>query len=396
MRSPEYNPFSYELQDDPWPVYTWLREAAPVYRNASLDLWALSRFEDVWSGLADWQTFSSAHGSTTPGLEPLYPWILHMDPPEATRLRSLVSRAFTPQRVVRLERSIRALGANYLAPLLERGSCDIVTEFSAKASMDVISELLGFPPGDRDQVRGWADQQVALEDGKAERSARAREMESRLAEYTAAVLADRRHTPRDDLMTALSRAEIPDAAGGCARLSEAEILGFVNLLTVAGSETVSKFVGNAMVLLAQHPDIRAQLVSEPALIPGAVEELLRYDGVVHYEARTLMRDLELHGEKLSAGARVFFVLGAANRDPREFERPDALDVRRAIPRRIHFGHGPHFCLGANLARLEARILLEMLLARLPEYEVDPGGLERARTANLRGFARVPIRYRAVP
>jgi cytochrome P450 len=254
--------------------------------------------------------------------------------------------------------------------------------------------MLGFPAADRDRVRHWADHQVALEDGKAERSTLAREMEASLMAYCAETLADRRRTPRDDLMTALSQAEIAADTGERVRLSDDEILGFVNLLTVAGSETVSKFIGNAMVLLAENPAAREQLVADPSLIPGAVEELLRYDGVVHYEARTVMRDLEIHGGKVPAGATMFLVLGAADRDPREFERPDELVVTRKIERRIYFGYGPHFCLGANLARLEARILLEALLAHLPDYDVDTEGLERARTANLRGFARVPIRYRA--
>src|SRR5262249_20268745 len=157
----------------------------------------------------------------------------------------------------------------------------------------------------RDRIRGWADRQVELEDGRAQRSSGAREMERRLMAYCAEALAERRRAPRDDLMTALSLAEIPDAAGGRARLSDEEVLGFVNLLTVAGSEPVSKFIGNALVLLAEHPRARAELAAEPSRIPDAIEELLRYDGVVHYEARSAMRDLELHGAKIPAGATVF-------------------------------------------------------------------------------------------
>jgi cytochrome P450 len=390
----EYNPFSYALQDDPFAVYAWLREEAPLYRNSALDLWALSRFEDVWNGHADWKTFSSAHGTTTPGLEPMYPWMLHSDPPEATRLRNLVSRAFTPQRVARLEGAIRALAEQTLAPLLERQQCDIVGEFSARVAMDVISEMLGFPSTDRARVREWADHQVELGDGRANRSQLAREMEAQLMAYCAEVLAERRHQPRGDLMTALDQAEIEDETGGRSRLSDPELLGFVNLLTVAGSETVSKFLGNAVVSLATHPDVRSQLVANPGLIPGAVEELLRHDGVVHYQARTVMRDVVYHGQTLPEGATVFLILGAANRDEREFPEPDRLDISRKIERRLYFGYGPHFCLGANLARLEARILLETLLAWIPEYEVEGAGLVRARTANLRGYASVPIRYRA--
>ena len=277
--------------------------------------------------------------------------------------------------------------------LLTRSQCDIVGEWSARVPMDVISEMLGFPQADRARVREWAEHQVELADGSAERSALAREMEARLMAYCAEVLRERRQRPRDDLMSALAQAEIEDETGARSRLSDRELLGFVNLLTVAGSETVSKFLGNAVIALAAHPEVRRQLVARPSLIPNAVEELLRHDGVVHYQARTLMRDVTCYGQTVPAGATVFLILGAANRDEREFAEPDSLDITRVIERRLYFGYGPHFCLGASLARLEARILLETLLAGIPEFEVEAAGLVRARTANLRGYATVPIRYR---
>jgi cytochrome P450 len=391
----EYDPYSYELDVDPYPAYRHLRDREPVYYNARLDFFALTRFDDVLDAFVDWQTYSSARGTVLELMdhEITGPLIIFMDPPRQTRLRNLVSKAFTPRRVAELEPRIREIATGYLEPLRERTSCDIVREFTAKLPMDVISTLLGIPAEDRDMFRGWSNDVLHREPGNPMPPASALRAMTAMLDYIRACMAERRRRPREDMMTALLQAELPDGAGGRTRLSDVEIESFINLLATAGNETVTKLLATALYWLWRNPDQRRLLVADPKLVPGAVEETLRYDPPSQYQGRTLTREVELHGRALPEGARVLLINGATGRDERRFPDPDRFDVRRRIELHLGFGYGHHICLGANLARLESRIALGELLARIPDYEIPEGGIEWMHSSNVRGFAGLVLHYR---
>jgi cytochrome P450 len=313
---------------------------------------------------------------------------LAMDPPRHTRMRALVSRGFTPRRVAALEPRIRELALHYLAPFAERGACDFIRDFAARLPMDVVSEMLGVPAADRDGLRAWADTVVHREEGVVGVPAAGMQAAGNLLRYFVALVAERRRAPRDDLTGALIAAEIDGD-----RLSDREIVGFLFLMIIAGNETTTKLLGNALYWLWRNPAERERVRSDPGLIPRWVEETLRYDNSTQALARTLTRDTELHGEKLRAGERGFLLVGSANRDERAFEDPDRFDVLRNTSASLAFGHGTHFCLGAALARLEARVALEEVWRRMPSYEIDPARLVRVHSINVRGFASMPIEWR---
>jgi cytochrome P450 len=381
-----YDPYAYEIHEDPYPIYRRLRDEAPAYYNAQLDFWALSRFHDVWDAIQDWERYSSAEGvSLERGSGARPPMIIAMDPPRQQKLRRLVSKAFTPRRVAALEPTIRALTRKHLEPLLARGACDFIQDFAAKLPMDAISTMMGVPESDQDQLREWADTLLHREEGKAEIPQAGLEASGRLARYFAGDLARRRAHPGDDLVSALLDAEVDGE-----RLSDAEIVGFCFLLVIAGNETTTKMLGNAMTLLARHPDQRAWLVANPAGIPGAVEEVVRYDNSTQMLARVLTRDVALHDVTMPGGKKVLLLIGSANRDEREFPDPDRFDVGRAVPNPLGFGQGVHFCLGASLARLESRIGLEEFARRFPRYAVDEARCERVHMSNVHGFSSVPF------
>jgi cytochrome P450 len=366
----EYDPYSYELDVDPYPVYRRMQDEAPAYYNERLDFWALTRFDDVLAAFLDWRRFSSARGTVLELMDKdvRAPLIIFMDPPRQTRLRNLVSKAFTPRCIAELEPQIRGIAAGYLDALVGRPRCDIVKEFTARLPMDVISALLGIPPEDRDSVQGWSNDILHRRDA----------------------LAERRRRPREDMMTALTQAELRNEEGQLERLSDLEIRSFFNLLATAGNETVTKFLASALYWLAHNPGERRRLRDDPGLIPSAVEETLRYDPPSHYQGRTLKQDVELHDRKLPAGARVLLINGATGRDPRRFPDPDRYDVGRAIDLHLGFGHGQHICLGASLARLESRIALEEFFRRFGEYAVPEEGIERMHSSNVRGFKALEL------
>jgi cytochrome P450 len=384
-----YSPFAYEIHEDPYPTYQRLRDEAPVYHNPDLDFWALSRFADVHAAMQDYETYSSAEGvSLEQSSTARPPMIIAMDPPRQQKLRKLVSKAFTPRRVATMEPEIRALTRKHLEPVLGRGACDFIQDFSAKLPMDVISAMMGVADADQDMLRGWADALLHREAGKSEIPKAGLEGSANLVRYFAEDLARRRRNPGEDLVSALTLAEVDGE-----RLTDAEIVGFCFLLIIAGNETTTKMLGNAMILLARHPDQRAWLVADPGRIPDAIEEVVRFDNSSQMLARVLTRDVGLHGETMPAGKKVLLLIGSANRDERAFERADAFDVRRTPRPSLAFGYGIHVCLGASLARLEGRVALEEVLPRMPDYEVDDAGLVRVHSANVRGYSSVPIRYR---
>jgi cytochrome P450 len=390
----EYDPYSYEIDEDPYPIYKWMRDEAPAYHNERLDFWALTRFEDCHAAFLDWETYSSAQGTVLElmGSDIGGELIIFMDPPRQTRLRNLVSKAFTPRRIAELEPQIREIAVGYLGPLVGRGRCDIVKEFTAKLPMDVISTLLGIPASDRDMVRGWSNDIMHRDPDNPLISPRGRDAMQHLMDYFAAAIAERRRRPRDDMMTLLTQVEYKDEDGKTSGLRDEEIKAFFNLLATAGNETVTKLLGTAFYWLARCPDQRKLLVENPNLAEGAVEEMLRFDPPSQYQGRVLTRSVELHGRKLPAGAKLLIINAASGRDERAFPDPDRLDVRREIDLQLNFGYGHHICLGKSLARLESRIAHQEFVKRFPEYDVAPDGIERMHSSNVRGFSGLVLEY----
>jgi cytochrome P450 len=286
-----------------------------------------------------------------------------------------------------LEPRIRELAAQYLDECVERGSCDFVAEFAGKLPMDVISELLGLPASDRAMLRGWADAVVHREEGVVGVPPAAAGAALRLLQYFQTHVAERRTRPRGDLTEALLEAEIDGD-----RLSEREVLGFLFLMVIAGNETTTKLLANALYWLWRNPGQRDLLLANPRLIPHWVEETARYDNTSQAVARVVARDTELCGTRLREGEKVVLLIGSANRDERAFEDPDRYDLLRSTRASLSFGQGTHFCLGAALARLEARVALEEVWQRFPEYDVDPEGIVRVHSVNVRGFAALPIKF----
>jgi cytochrome P450 len=387
-----YDPYSRAMQEDPFPSYRHFLAHEPCSYNPKMDFYALFRFEDVWDATLDWKAYSSSLG---PSLEnrgqipgELFS-IIGMDPPRHTRVRNIVSRGFTPRRIAALEPRIRAIARSHLDALAGQRSFDLQAEFAVKFPMDVISLLLGFPPESRGEFRRNID--ASLERAPDERGAHpGLDAIERSQAMIRALLAERRKSPQDDLLSLMAEAHYDDAEGEPRALTDAEIGAFCNLLGGAGAETTTKLIGNLAVYLWQNPEQRALAWSEPRWIPAAIEEALRFDAPSQYQGRVAQRDTRWHGVTIPAGARVALVTGSAGRDEREYPEPDRFDVRRARDRTLYFGHGQHVCIGKALARLEARIALEEIRERFPRYEVDAAGLVRTHQANVRGFARVPI------
>ncbi len=389
---PEYDPYAYEMHEDPYPTYAALRAEAPVYRNEQLGFWALSRHADVLTGFRDVTRFSNRNGvsldpaSSHPRAHAMMSF-LAMDPPRHTRMRALVSRGFTPRRIAELEPRIRALANRHIDAFIATGRCDFIKDFAGKFPMDVISEMLGVPEADRDQLRAWADLVVHREEGMTDVPPAGMEAAMHMLGYFGQLVADHRAQPRDDLTAALLTAEIDGD-----RLDDVEILGFLFLMIIAGNETTTKLLGNAVYWLWRNPEQRRLVAGDPSLIPRWVEETLRYDGSTQALARTLVGDLELHGQRMRDGDRIVLLVGSANRDERVFPDPDRFDVLRDTSAMLSFGQGTHFCLGAALARLEARVALEEVQRRFPDYVVEPAGIARVHSVNVRGYAALPVSF----
>jgi cytochrome P450 len=367
-----FDPYDARFFADPTPAFARLRDEFPCYRHPDRGFWVLSRFEDVWQALREPEVFCSGRGITLldEQNEAAPPMMLAMDPPRHGVLRTKVNRAFTPRRTASLEAGIRARADALLDGLAARGEGDFVTDFAVPLPTGVFAELLGVPESQREQFRHWADTTCAMSPEPAAMAAGRRAM-AELATLFSELAAIRRRRPAGDLISDLvaatdASAGAPDASGP---LSQDELIGFCLLLLAAGLETTASLIATGALRLAQHPDQRAWLAAHPNAIPGAVEEMVRFDSPIPGNARTLTRDVERHGEKLRAGEKVLLLFAAANRDPRVFPDADRFDVRRQIERHVAFGHGIHFCLGAALARLEARIAFETLLRRFPDHEL---------------------------
>lgn len=389
-----YDPYDYEIDANPHPIWRRMRDETPLYRNEKLDFWALSRFGDVMSASLDDRTFSSAYGTVLELMvdEPnASPMMIFKDPPEHTQLRKLVSRAFSPRRIAALEPQVREIACRYLDEHVGGSGFDYLADFGAKLPVMVISSLLGIPEEDHDDIRHWTDALLHRDEGERDMQKKHDEVSGQLWGYLARYVESRRTSPRDDMMTDLLQAEIQLDDGSTRCLTEVELLAFIGLLSAAGNETVARLLGWAATTLARFPEQRRKLVDDPSKIPGAVEELLRYEAPSPVQARRLTRDVELHGEKLRAGSRVLLLTGSAGRDDREYQDPDRFDVDRSIDRHLSLGLGVHFCLGASLARMEARVAIEETLRRFPEWDVVWDKTEWIHTSTVRGYAKVPIR-----
>ncbi len=386
-----YSPFDPAVIEDPYPVYRELRENAPLFWSPAASTWVLSRYDDVSAALLDPETYSSASGifPTPPGVdmtELFLPMLIMSDPPRHTQLRHLISKAFTPRRIAGLETRIQALVDDLLDQAPDTGTWDFVSGFAGPLPAIVIADMLGVPRNDRDRFRTWSTTLIQSSPIRGEFGP-GLDAASALYEYFAAFLAERRAHPQDDLMTALVHAEVDGAY-----LSEEELLGFCLLLLVAGHETTTNLLSNSAVILAQHPESRRQLADHPDLVPAAVEELLRYDSPVQGLARTLTRQVDLHGQRMKTGDTVLLLFGSANRDDHAFPAPDNFDINRRPERQIAFGRGIHFCLGAALARLEAQIALQALLARRRDWDVDLNSAVRLRSGPIRGYVSLPVQW----
>jgi len=387
-----FDPFDYAFHEDPYPIYRELREHAPIYWNEELRFWAFSRHADVLAGFKDWEHFSNSGGisleigqlneDTTAVLS-----VLGMDPPRHDRIRALASKGFTPRRVADLEPSIRALAVRYLERVREAGRMDFVADFAGRIPMDVVSEMLGVPESDRDELRAWSDTILHREEGVRGVPPEGIAASGRLLHYFVDVIAARRKRPGDDLASALCAAEIDGE-----RLSDKDIIGFLYLLIIAGNETTTKLLANAIYWLARHPQARKELRESPALVPDWVEETLRFDNSTQLMGRTVSRDFEYAGRPMHRGDKLLLLIGSANRDDRVFPDPDVFDIHRDTSQHLSFGRGTHFCLGAALARLEGRVALEEVQRRIPDYEIDEGRLVRVHSTNVRGFAAMPMRF----
>jgi cytochrome P450 len=387
-----WDPFDERIDDDPYEVWRRMRDEAPVYRNERHDFWALSRFEDVEAAHRDPVTFSSAHGTVLERMSAdvaLTGMMINLDPPAHTQLRSVVSRALTPRRMAELEGQVREVCASLLDPQVGRGGFDFVEDFAAIVPSRVISMLLGVPKEDQERQRRLVDAMFHVEPGVGMANDTSMTAALALVGYLAELIQERTGKPQDDMVSDLIRAEIVED-GDTRRLTLEECTRFALLLYTAGTETTGKLLGNAAVLLADHPDQRAVLVNDPSWIPNAIEELLRYEAPSPVQGRWTTTAIIRHDIPIPSGSKVLLLTGSAGRDERVFPNPDRFDVRRSTRQHLSFGYGIHFCLGAALARLEARVALEEMFKRFPAWQLDRAGVERVHTSTVRGYGHVPV------
>ena len=388
-----YNPLSAEMAQDPYPTYAKLRGRDPVHRSRLMDAWVFSRFADVDAILRDHRHFSSdprkrvASGrrASLPNVEE--PSMLFLDPPDHTRLRALVNKAFTPRAVAALEPHIRELMTTLLDAVDDPAAFDLMEAVAKPLPVIVIAEMLGIPPEDRAKFAVWSDQRARILEptlSPDERETADAAMRS-LDEYLMPIISARRVDPKDDIISALAQAEEEGD-----KLTEREVLIMLRLLLVAGNETTTNLIGNGVLALLRHPDQLAALREDPGLIPSAVEELLRFDSPVQVDVRSVLDDCEVNGFRVRRGDNVVTLLGAANRDPDRFEAPDRLDVRRGDQNHLSFGRGIHHCLGAPLARLEGRVVLQALIDRFSSLRLLEDRPAFRSSVALRGLLALPV------
>ncbi|HZM32658.1 MAG TPA: cytochrome P450 [Acidimicrobiales bacterium] len=387
-----YDPYDFEIDADPYPIWKRLRDEQPLYYNERYDFYAVSRFDDVERALVDWRTYSSAKGSVLEliksGMEIPPGSIIFEDPPNHDLHRGLLSRVFTPRKMNAIEPKVREFCARSLDPLVGSGGFDFIHDLGAQMPMRTIGMLLGIPEQDQEALRDRIDDGLRLEEGTMPDfdAMRARGQSDLFAEY----IDWRADHPSDDLMTELLQAEYTDVEGVQRRLTREEVLAYVNLIAAAGNETTTRLIGWTGKVLAEHPDQRRELVEDRSLVPNAIEELLRYEPPSPVQARYVMTDVEHHGRTVPEGSAILLLNASANRDERHFPDGESFDIHRKIDHHLSFGYGTHFCLGAALARLEGRVALDEVLQRFPEWEVDADNAVQARTSTVRGWESLPV------
>jgi cytochrome P450 len=389
MTDLSYDPYDQEIFADPYPVFRRLREEAPLYYNERYDFFALSRFDDCERAFADRETFISGRGSVLEAIKDNIPvppgFFISEDPPQHTVHRGVLARVFTPKQMSALEPAIRRFCAEALDPLIGERSIDFVEDLGKQIPMRAISMLLGIPESDQESIRDLADAHIRTEPG----TPRDYTVQTVTGEEFAEYIDWRMEHPSDDLMTELINVEFEDETGTVRRLTRAEILVYTNLLSAAGNDTTNRLIGWIGKLLSDHPEQRHALVTAPEGIPNAVEEVLRYEPPAQQIARVTSRDVELQGRVVPEGSVVVMVVGAANRDERRFADAERFDIHRRIGHHLSLSYGAHFCLGASLARLEGRVVLEELLRRFPDWEVDTTQARMAWTSVVRGWETLP-------
>jgi len=391
VRDVYFDPYDVELNANPYPVFRRLREEHPLYYNAQHDFYALSRFSDVNKALVDHETFSSARGAIVElikaNIEILPGTVIFEDPPIHDVHRKLLARMFTPRKINALEPKIREFCTQSLDPLVGTERFDFITDFGAQMPMKVISSLLGIPEDDQEMIRDYGNAQLRTEAGRPMSAA---ENGMVTGEVFEAYIDWRAHHPSDDIMTELLNVEFTDETGTVRRLRREELLVYLNVVAGAGNETTTRLIGWAAKVLAENPDQRRELVENPALIPQAVEELLRFEPPAPHVARYVTRDVECYGQTVPEGSVMMMLIGAAVRDHRQFPPDgDVFDIHREQRQHLAFSVGTHYCLGSALARLEGRIALEEILKRFPEWDVDMANAALSPTSTVRGWDSMP-------
>jgi cytochrome P450 len=386
-----WDPYDARFAVKPWPLMNRIREEAPLYYNEPHDFYALSRFRDVELALTDTATFSSSHGIMLElikmNMEMPSGTLLFEDPPIHNIHRQLLASVFSPRRIAELEPQIRDFCVRCLDPLVGRRRFDLIEELSLEMPMRVIGWLIGIPEAGQVAFRDQANAKMATEDGgKIDFSDEVLISHEALGDY----IDWRIKNPSNDVMTELLNAEYTDENGVRRTLTRDEVLTYVTVLAGAGNETTGRLIGWTASTLAKHPEELAELAADPALVPGAVEEVLRLEPPGPFNARYVTRDTELHGQTVPAGSAMLFLLGAANRDPAKFDDPDRFDLRRKRSLHLTFALGPHYCLGSALARLEGRVALEEILRRWPSWDVDWDEAKLQQTSTVRGWERLPL------
>ncbi|EHB58634.1 Linalool 8-monooxygenase [Mycolicibacterium rhodesiae JS60] len=387
-----YDPYDVDITADPYPTFSRLREEAPLYYNERYDFWALSRHADVAAALANWETFSNARSDILELMQSDFDMppgvMMFADPPMHTMLRGLMSRVFTPRRVAAIEDQIRRYCIGCLDPLVGSGSFDIITELASMMPMRVIGMLLGIPEDQQVGFREKQDANLRTRPGTPMKVAKSDAIaDGRMfADY----VEWRSKNPSDDLMTALLNVEFEDQHGVMRKLTRTEVLHYTQVVAGAGNETTGRLIGWLAKVLAEHPDQRRQVHEDRSLLNSVVDETLRFEPTGPHVARYVTRDFDCYGTTVPAGSAMLLLFGAANRDPERFENPDTFDIHRGNISHLTFGKGLHYCLGANLARMEGRVALDELLNRFPDWDIDYDTMQLAPTSTVRGWDRLRI------
>jgi cytochrome P450 len=390
-----FNPVSQEYFDNPYAVYTRMREEAPLYYDEELDFYALTRHADVAAAFKDHESFSSARGCDLGMVrsgEVPQKSIIFMDPPDHRHMRSLLNKAFTPRAIQSQKDTVVELIEHYLGKA-DPENFDVVQDFSGPFPVEVITRMAGVPEDFRQKVRHWIDVSLHREPGQIDWSEENQKANIDSAMYYYGLVQERRQNPQEDMISRLIAAEIPGENGELRTLDDIEITGFLSLLGGAGAETVTKLVGSAVVVFAQHPDQWQKLLDDRSKVPAAVEELLRFVGPVQYNVRFSVKDVHVPSGIVPAGKPVFLMGASANRDPEAFTDGETFDIDRdrLQAQNLGLGYGIHSCLGAALARMETALALEYLLDFMPRYEVNFDGLQRVAMQNVAGYSHVPVK-----